>query len=66
MPDVITSAAEIAKAVNGRTMSAVAATDAALARIAKHDGVLNSFTDVTAERARAKARTIDTAIAAGQ
>jgi len=66
VPDVISSAAEIAKAVNGRTMSAVAATDAALARIAKHDGVLNSFTDVTAERARAKARTIDTAIAAGQ
>ena len=58
MPDAISSAAAIAKAVNGRTMSAVEATDAALARIARHDGVLNAFTDVTAERARAKARAI--------
>ncbi len=66
MPDPIKSAAEIAKAVTGRTMSAVEATDAALARIAKHDGVLNSFTDITAERARAKARAVDAAVAAGQ
>ncbi len=66
MPDAITSAADIAKAVTGRTMSAADAIDAALARIAKHDGVLNSFTDITAERARAKARAIDAAIAAGQ
>ena len=65
MPDAITSAADIAGAVTGRTMSAVDAVDAALARIARHDGVLNSFTDITAERARAKARAIDTAIAAG-
>ncbi len=41
-------------------------TEAALARIAKHDPVLNSFTDVTADRARAKARAIDAAIAAGK
>jgi aspartyl-tRNA(Asn)/glutamyl-tRNA(Gln) amidotransferase subunit A len=66
VPDAITSAADIAKAVTGRTMSAVDAIEAALARIARHDGVLNSFTDVTAERARAKARAIDAAIAAGQ
>jgi len=66
VPDVIKSAADIARAVTGRTMSAVEAIDAALARIARHDGVLNSFTDITAERARAKARAIDTAIAAGQ
>ena len=66
MPDAIPSAADIARAVTARTMSAVEATDAALARIAKHDGILNAFTDVTAERARAKARAIDTAIAAGQ
>jgi aspartyl-tRNA(Asn)/glutamyl-tRNA(Gln) amidotransferase subunit A len=66
VPDAIPSAADIAKAVNGRTLSAVEATDAALARIAKHDTILNSFTDVTAERARAKARAIDTALAAGQ
>jgi len=66
VPDVIPSAVDIATAVAGRTMSAIEATDAALARIAKHDGVLNSFTDITAERARARARAIDAAIAAGQ
>jgi 1-carboxybiuret hydrolase len=59
------SASEIAQAVAGRKMSALDATDAALARISKHDSVLNSFTDVTADRARAKARAIDAAIAAG-
>src|SRR5277367_3951990 len=59
------SATEIAAAVLGRKVSALSVTEAALARIAKHDSVLNSFTDVTAERARAKARAIDAAIAAG-
>ena len=47
-------------------MSALGVTEAALARIAKHDPVLNAFTDVTADRARAKARAIDAAIAAGK
>src|SRR4030081_55974 len=60
------SAAEIAQAVASRKMSAAAATEAALARIAKHDAILNSFTDVTAERARARAKSIDAAIAAGK
>src|ERR1700719_3040019 len=60
------SASEIAQAVTGRKISAVAVTEAALARIAKHDGILNSFTDVTADRARAKARAIDAAVAAGK
>jgi aspartyl-tRNA(Asn)/glutamyl-tRNA(Gln) amidotransferase subunit A len=60
------SASEIAQAVAGGKMSATAATEAALARIAKHDSVLNSFTDVTADRARARAKAIDAAIAAGQ
>src|ERR1700722_19338141 len=60
------SAAEIAQAVAGRRMSAVAVTEAALARIAKRDEILNCFTDVTADRARAAARAIDAAIAAGQ
>ena len=50
----------------GRKMSALDATEAALARIAKHDSILNSFTDVTADRARAKARAVDAAIAAGK
>jgi AtzE family amidohydrolase len=60
------TAQEIAQAVAGGKMTALAATEAALARIAKHDAVLNSFTDVTADRARAKARAVDAAIAAGQ
>src|SRR5258707_12247441 len=60
------SASEIAQAVSGRKLAALAVIEAALARIAKHDPILNSFTDVTADRARAKARAIDAAIAAGK
>jgi 1-carboxybiuret hydrolase len=60
------SASEIADAVTGKGLSALGVTEAALARIARRDAILNSFTDVTAERARAKARAIDAAIAAGQ
>jgi len=71
-PDFIMSAAstpsasELAKAVNSRKLTALEAVDAALARIERHDGVLNSFTDVTADRARARARDLDAAIAAGK
>jgi aspartyl-tRNA(Asn)/glutamyl-tRNA(Gln) amidotransferase subunit A len=60
------TASEIASAVAGRKMSALDATEAALARIKQHDTILNSFTDVTADRARAKARAIDAEIAAGK
>jgi 1-carboxybiuret hydrolase len=60
------SAQEIVRAVSARRISAVSVTEAALARIAQHDPVLNSFTDVTADRARAKARAVDAAVAAGQ
>jgi AtzE family amidohydrolase len=60
------SALQIAQAVTGRKISALGVTEAALARIAKHDPVLNAFTDVTADRARAKARAVDAAVAAGQ
>ena len=63
-PDL--SAADIAKAVAGGKLSALDATEAALARIKQHDGALNAFTDVTADRARAKARAIDADIAAGK
>jgi 1-carboxybiuret hydrolase len=59
------SAAEIASAVAGRKMSALESVELALARIKQHDTLLNSFTDVTAERARARARAVDAAIAAG-
>ncbi|WP_291611965.1 AtzE family amidohydrolase [Bradyrhizobium sp.] len=60
------SASDIALAVAARRLSAAEVTEAALARIRKHDGLLNAFTDVTAERARAKAREVDAAIAAGK
>jgi aspartyl-tRNA(Asn)/glutamyl-tRNA(Gln) amidotransferase subunit A len=60
------SAAEIASAVAGRRLSALAVTEAALARIAMHDSILNAFTDVMANRARAKARALDAAIASGK
>lgn len=60
------TASEIASAVAGGKMSALDATEAALARIKQHDTVLNSFTDVTADRARTKARAIDADIAAGK
>src|SRR5215813_3086837 len=62
----ILSASDIAKSVSSGKLSALDATEAALARIRKHDQILNSFTDVTAERARAKAREVDAAIAAGK
>src|ERR1700739_2887714 len=60
------SAAEISKAVAGGRMSALEAVEGALARIAQRDIVLNSFTDVTADRARARARAVDAALAAGR
>jgi len=60
------SASEIAQGVTARKISALAVTEAALVRIAKHNPVLNAFTDVTADRARAKARAVDAAVAAGK
>jgi len=65
-PDNILSASEIAQAVRGGKRSALSVTEDALANIAKHDSVLNAFTDVTVERARAKARAVDAAIASGK
>lgn len=64
--DLVTaSATEIAHAVAGRAVPALAVTEAALARIAAHDGKVNAFTDVTAARARAAAADIDARLAAG-
>jgi aspartyl-tRNA(Asn)/glutamyl-tRNA(Gln) amidotransferase subunit A len=60
------TAAEIASAVEAGKLSARDAVEAALARIAQHDAALNAFTDVTAERARARARAVDAALAAGK
>ncbi|QND73658.1 AtzE family amidohydrolase [Tardiphaga robiniae] len=59
-------ASDIAQAVAAKKISALAVTEAALARIAQHNPVLNVFTDVTADRARATAKVLDAAIAAGQ
>ena len=60
------TSAEIAQGVAGRKLSALQVTEAALARIAKHNPILNAFTEVTADRARAKAGGIDAAVAAGK
>src|SRR3954453_18897607 len=65
-PDSVMTAQEIAQAVASRKITALTAVEAALARIAKHDPVLNSFTDVVADRAPTTARAVDAAIAAGQ
>jgi 1-carboxybiuret hydrolase len=62
----MTSGADIANAVAGKKLSALEVIEAALARIKQHDSILNSFTDVTADRARATARAVDAAIAAGK
>lgn len=60
------TAADIAGAVSRKSVSAASVVDAALARIAECNGVLNAFTDMTAGRAKAKARAIDAAIAKGE
>jgi aspartyl-tRNA(Asn)/glutamyl-tRNA(Gln) amidotransferase subunit A len=71
VPDAMTpdlaeaTAAEIAQAVRGGHATALDLTEGALARIARLDPRLNSFTDVTAERARARARALDADRAAG-
>ena len=59
-------ASEIAAAVGDGRTSAAAVVDAALARIAKHDRVLNAFTAVVGARARAKAEAIDAERAKGR
>jgi 1-carboxybiuret hydrolase len=60
------SAVEIAAAVAVGTTTAVAVVEAAIGRIRERDGIFNSFTAITEERALAKARSIDAARAAGR
>lgn len=60
------TAAQIADAVRRKDVTASAVVEAALARIARHNGVLNAFTDVTAERAKQRAKDIDAKIAKGE
>lgn len=59
-------AGEVAEAVRTRRVPALAVTEACLVRIARHDGAINAFTDITAERARARAAALDAAIARGE
>ena len=63
--DVFTPAHRIAAHVREGQVTALAVTEAFLARIAALDPAINAFTDVTAERALAQARAVDAARAAG-
>ncbi len=60
------TAADIAAAVNSGRVSATDVLEAALARIRKHDPVLNSFTAVTERRALSRAQAIDAAYRRGE
>jgi len=64
--DARASADRIASAVAAGRTTATAVVEAALERIAERDKVLNAFTAVTRERARAKACAIDKARAEGK
>ncbi|MET0444642.1 MAG: AtzE family amidohydrolase [Pseudorhodoplanes sp.] len=59
-------ASDISRAVASGHTTALEVVDAALARIERHNPVLYAFTDITADRARAKARALDGAIAKGE
>ena len=60
------TAAEIAQAVSGGRLRASDVVTDTLSRIAERNPRLNAFTDVTADRAIARAKAIDAAIAAGK
>jgi aspartyl-tRNA(Asn)/glutamyl-tRNA(Gln) amidotransferase subunit A len=60
------TAAEIAHKVTQGTLAATDVIETTLGRIARRDPVLNSFTAVTADRARERAGAIDAARRAGQ
>jgi aspartyl-tRNA(Asn)/glutamyl-tRNA(Gln) amidotransferase subunit A len=57
--------AELATGLKAREFSSVELTQAFLARIARHDAVLNSFITVTAEQAQAQAAAADAQLAKG-
>jgi aspartyl-tRNA(Asn)/glutamyl-tRNA(Gln) amidotransferase subunit A len=60
------SALDIARAVREGATTAGAVVEAALARVASLNPVLNAFTDVTTDRARARAAAIDARRAKGE
>jgi aspartyl-tRNA(Asn)/glutamyl-tRNA(Gln) amidotransferase subunit A len=53
----------VSEAIGARALTSVAATEAYLERIARHDGVLRSYITVTADQALAQARQADAEIA---
>jgi 1-carboxybiuret hydrolase len=59
-------ATSLAARVRDGSVSAVKLTLAALTRIAIHDGAVGAFTEVTSERALARAAAIDAAVADGE
>lgn len=59
------SAAEIARAVRGGSVSARQMAELSLAAIARRDPAIGAFTDVTAARALAEADAVDAALARG-
>jgi AtzE family amidohydrolase len=60
------SAGTIASAVARGETTACSVVEGALARISRHNPILNAFTAVTAERARARAQAIDAARTGGR
>ena len=66
MSDELPTACETAASVREGRASARAVTEAALARIAAHDGKINAFTDVLSERARKRAETVDARVKRGE
>ncbi len=63
-PDL--SVAELRRGLAGGELSALELAQAYLERIEAHDGALNVFRTVTAERALAEARAVDVAVARGE
>ena len=59
------TACEIAAAVRSGSTSALAAVEAALARINAHEGEVHAFVSPTPDRARAAARAVDAQVGAG-
>jgi AtzE family amidohydrolase len=66
LPDAPMSAAAIARAVRGRTLTASDVAKDALRRIDARNAALNAYTAVLADRALAEAHAVDAAIAQGR